>query len=299
MHTLHWKRQHENLTKYSVLLYGYIDIWLSVRHKWLQWIYITYMQNRCPLYLQCSCSAGRICCLSHLLKYWQRKPKQNCFFFCSRLDQGVSRLPILCYLSSLQEAESRKHPSEEKFKSQRWLWSERKIGADSGSLRLTDWFKVTKVVTLKNSILQCWQSKRVEAQQRAGCSIIYFSSCFCWAEYLEVSSVSKKMKQCWISKRYAEDSYFKVLPFLCNVSAQAMFVMENKSQCMQIMHECFKCQGQNTTGKLTPYLQTYLLIFFILQLLSPNIFCMHKQHKHANPTDFFFFFITLALSQME
>lgn len=102
---------------------------------------------------------------------------------------------------------------KKKFKSQRWLWSEGKIGTDGGSLPLTDWFKVTKVVTLENSILQCWQSRRVEAQQRTGCSIIYFSSCFCWAEYLEVSSVSRKMKQCWISKRYAAGRYFKVLPF--------------------------------------------------------------------------------------
>lgn len=30
--------------------------------------------------------------------------------------------------------------------------------------------------------------------------------------------------------------------------------MENKTKRMQIMHERFKAQGQNTTGKLAPYL---------------------------------------------
>lgn len=30
--------------------------------------------------------------------------------------------------------------------------------------------------------------------------------------------------------------------------------MEKKTKCMQIMHKCFKAQGQNTTGKLAAYL---------------------------------------------
>lgn len=180
------------------------------------------MQKRCPLYLR-YCIYLLLSCPDLLpVSFIVGKENPNKTAFSSAR-AWIKRwadyqLVLFIFPTGSREQKAPKW-SEEKFKSQRWLWSERKTGADSGSLPRTDWFKVTKVVTLKNSILQCWQSRRVEAQQRAGCSIIYFSSCFCWAEYLEVSSVSRKMKQCWISKRYAAGRYFKVLPFLCNVSA--------------------------------------------------------------------------------
>lgn len=73
------------------------------------------MQKRCPLYLH-YCIYLLLSCPDLLpVSFIVGKENPNKTTFSSaRLDQEVSRLPIWCYLSSLQEAESRKHPSEVK-----------------------------------------------------------------------------------------------------------------------------------------------------------------------------------------
>ena len=52
--------------------------------------------------------------------------------------------------------------------------------------------------------------------------------------------------------------------------------MENKTNCMQIMHKCFKAQGQNTTGKLGA-LSVNLLIDIPYSAATIPKYLLHSQ----------------------